>query len=43
MSVSIRPATRRDSQRMNEIYNLTIVDSHVSFTVEPWTLEQRLG
>ena len=26
---------------MNELYNLTIVDSHVSFATEPWTLEMR--
>ena len=42
MAEIIRPATRADSERLNDIYNLTIVDSHVSFTVEPWTLEKRL-
>ena len=37
----IRHATRADSQRMNEIYNQTIVDNYVSFAVDPWTIEMR--
>ena len=41
MSEIIRLATRTDSQRINEIYNQTIVDNYVSFAVEPWTIEMR--
>lgn len=37
----IRHASRADSRRMNEIYNPTIIDNHVSFATEPWTLEMR--
>lgn len=31
-----------DLERINEIYNTTIVGSHISFDMEPWDLEQRL-
>ncbi len=41
MTELIRPATRNDSPRMNEIYNQTIVDNYVSFAVDPWTIEMR--
>ena len=41
MSEIIRPATRADSARMNELYNPLIVDNHVSFALEPFTLESR--
>lgn len=37
----IRDATSADLDRINELYNTTIVDSHVSFDVEPWSLERR--
>lgn len=37
----IRDATIDDLDRINELYNTTIVDSHVSFDVEPWGLERR--
>lgn len=37
----IRDATPDDLDRINEIYNWTIVDNHVSFDTEPWDLEQR--
>ncbi|NND04659.1 MAG: N-acetyltransferase [Acidimicrobiia bacterium] len=37
----IRDATPADFDRINEIYNWTIVDNHVSFNTEPWNLEQR--
>lgn len=37
----IRHASRADSRRMNEIYNPTIIDNHVSFALDPWTMEAR--
>lgn len=39
--ISIRDATPRDFQRINEIYNWTIVDNHVSFDTEPWDIVRR--
>jgi phosphinothricin acetyltransferase len=41
MDVSIRPARSDDLERINEIYNHTVIDSHVSFDLEPWYLERR--
>lgn len=38
----IRRASEADVPDMNAIYNEYIVDSHVSFDVEPWRNEQRL-
>ncbi len=37
----IRDATPYDFARINEIYNWTIVDNHISFDTEPWTIESR--
>ena len=37
----IRRAEAGDLPRLTEIYNQYIVDSHVSFDTEPWTLDQR--
>ena len=37
----IRDATADDLSRINELYNTTIVDSHVSFDVEPWAIDKR--
>ncbi len=37
----IRDATRSDFGRINEIYNWTLVDNHVSFDTEPFDLESR--
>jgi phosphinothricin acetyltransferase len=42
MDVVIRPAGEADLERINEIYNTTVVDSHVSFDLELWDLERRL-
>ncbi len=41
MSKTIRPAAEDDLVRINEIYNSYIVDRHVSFDTEAWTLEDR--
>lgn len=41
MEPIIRDATAGDFERMNEIYNWTIVDNHVSFDTEPWDLARR--
>jgi phosphinothricin acetyltransferase len=37
----VRDATPADFQRINEIYNWTIIDNHVSFDTEPFDLEKR--
>lgn len=39
--MEIRDATPDDFERINEIYNWTIVDNHVSFDAEPWDIEKR--
>jgi phosphinothricin acetyltransferase len=41
--VVIRRAVEDDVPAMNAIYNLYIVDSHVSFDLEPWGDAKRLG
>ena len=38
---TIRDATVNDLERINEIYNWTIVDNHVSFDTEPFDLDRR--
>jgi phosphinothricin acetyltransferase len=43
MNELIRPATRDDAEAMNTLYNPLIVDNHVSFAYEPFTLESRLA
>lgn len=40
-SLLVRDATPDDLHRINEIYNWTIVDNHVSFDTEPWDLARR--
>jgi phosphinothricin acetyltransferase len=40
-SVHIRDATPDDFERINTIYNWTIIDNHVSFEEEPWDLAKR--
>lgn len=37
----IRPAARADLPRLTEIYNHYVVHSHVTFDVEPYTVERR--
>jgi len=41
MDVRIRPARVGDLERISEIYDTVIVDSHVSFDVQPWSVERR--
>jgi phosphinothricin acetyltransferase len=41
MDVTIRDATVDDFDRINEIYNWTIIDNHVSFDTEPWDRARR--
>lgn len=41
VDISVRPAHVEDLERINEICNTTIVDSHISFETEPWDLERR--
>ena len=43
MEPTVRPAAEGDLERINEIYNSYIVDSHVSFDVEPWDLPRRVA
>jgi phosphinothricin acetyltransferase len=40
-SVGIRPATAGDLADITRIYDRYIVDSHVSFDLEPWSTERR--
>jgi phosphinothricin acetyltransferase len=37
----VREANHDDFARINEIYNWTIVDNHVSFDTEPWDVVRR--
>jgi phosphinothricin acetyltransferase len=39
--ISIRPAVRGDLPRLTEIYNYYVVNTPVTFDVEPYTVEQR--
>lgn len=41
MNVDIRQARASDLVRINEIYDHTIVDSAISFDLEPWDMERR--
>jgi phosphinothricin acetyltransferase len=41
MTVVIRPAAETDLERINEIYNEYVVDSAISFDLEPWDLNRR--
>jgi phosphinothricin acetyltransferase len=41
MPVLVRPATDADLPRLNEIYNHYIVNTPITFDIEPWTVEQR--
>ncbi len=41
MKPFVRPAVESDLDRINDIYNEYIVDSHVSFDLEAWTIEDR--
>lgn len=41
MEPTIRQATEADLDRITEIYDQYIVDSHVSFDTEPWTKQKR--
>jgi phosphinothricin acetyltransferase len=39
--VAIRPATRGDLPRLTEIYNCYVINTPVTFDVEPYTVERR--
>jgi len=39
--IEIRPAERRDLARLTEIYNYYVVNTPVTFDVEPYTVERR--
>lgn len=41
--VRVRDGNREDLERLNEIYNWTIVDNHVSFDTEPWDIQRRIS
>jgi phosphinothricin acetyltransferase len=41
VTATIRHATEADLDRITEIYDQYVVDSHVSFDTEPWSLERR--
>jgi phosphinothricin acetyltransferase len=40
-NVEVRPATRADWLRLTEIYNYYIVNTPVTFDIEPYTLDRR--
>jgi phosphinothricin acetyltransferase len=40
-AISIRPAVRADLPRLTEIYNYYVVNTPVTFDIEPYTVEQR--
>ena len=40
-AISIRPAVRADLPRLTEIYNHYVVNTPVTFDIEPYTVEQR--
>lgn len=42
VEVTVRPALVADVPRITEIYNHYIVNTAVSFDIEPWMLDQRL-
>ena len=39
--INIRPAERRDLPRLTEIYNYYVVNTPVTFDIEPYTVERR--
>lgn len=41
MAVQIRPANRADLPRLTEIYNYYVINTPVTFDIEPYTLERR--
>jgi phosphinothricin acetyltransferase len=43
LETRIRPATREDLARLTEIYNYYIVNTPVTFDIDPYTVEQREG
>lgn len=42
MNPEFRHALSSDMSRLTEIYNQYVAGSHVSFDMEPWTVEQRV-
>lgn len=42
-TISIRPAVRADLPRLVEIYNPYVIDTPITFDLEPITVEQRVG
>jgi phosphinothricin acetyltransferase len=41
--LQIRPAVRGDLPRLTEIYNYYVVNTPITFDLQPWTVEQRVG
>ena len=41
MTLLVRPATEADIPRLTETYNHYIVNTAITFDIEPWTVEQR--
>jgi phosphinothricin acetyltransferase len=39
--ITVRSAEPRDLQRLNDLYNHYIVNTAITFDLEPWSLEQR--
>jgi len=41
MAIQVRPANRADLPRLTEIYNYYVINTPVTFDIEPYTLERR--
>ena len=39
--ISVRPAARPDLPRLTEIYNYYVINTPVTFDIEPYTVEKR--
>jgi phosphinothricin acetyltransferase len=41
MAIQVRPANRTDLPRLTEIYNYYVINTPVTFDIEPYTVERR--
>jgi phosphinothricin acetyltransferase len=41
MAIQVRPANRADLPRLTEIYNYYVINTPVTFDIEPYTVERR--
>lgn len=43
MAIQVRPANRADLPRLTEIYNYYVINTPVTFDIEPYTVERRVA